>query len=154
MAGDIPDVYLKFHDLKGECNDKSHPGDDGWITVKSFNFGFGFTGSDGAADDDDEDQQATGSPQTGTRGGNNPNTGGTVAKRKKRKKPSAPMKSGPMSFDCITFSKNSDVMSHALMEACHKGVSQRKRNQKSRVTRLPVRGWGHAGKSPVPGFGV
>lgn len=124
MAGDIPDVYLKFEGLTGECNDLKHPGSDGWITVKSFKFGFGFAGKDGAADDEENDgaqsNQTNGAQGNGAPGRQNPQ--GTSTQRGKRKRKSAPMKSGPMSFDCISFSKNSDVMSHSLMDACHKGT--------------------------------
>jgi type VI protein secretion system component Hcp len=126
MPGDIPDVYLRFDGFTGECNDLKHPGDKGWITVKSFSFGFGLQGSETAADDD-EDQQQQQQDQTGTQA--NPRAaGGTAAprppapRRAKKKKIRAPMKSGPMTFDCISFSKASDVMSHSLMEACHDGT--------------------------------
>jgi type VI protein secretion system component Hcp len=118
MAGDIPDVYLRFHGFTGECNDLKHPGDKGWITVKSFNFGFGFQGSDGASSDDDED--ATPPSATGATGNQKPNAPAQNPKAKRKRKTPA-MKSGPMSFDCISFSKGSDVMSASLMDACHKG---------------------------------
>lgn len=120
MAGDIADVYLKFQGLTGEsnligeCNDVKHPGEGGWITIKSFNFGFGFQGLDGSADDEEE-------PSAGTTPGPQ-KPGAPAAKPKPKRKRKAPaMKSGPMAFDCITFTKGSDAMSHRLMDACHKG---------------------------------
>jgi type VI protein secretion system component Hcp len=48
MAGELPDVYLKFEaedsdvDLEGDCADHDHPGEEGWTEIKSFSFGFGF----------------------------------------------------------------------------------------------------------------
>ena len=51
MAEGLPDIYFKFEGeglqgdkLKGETNDDKHRGADGWIQIKSFNFGFGFEG--------------------------------------------------------------------------------------------------------------
>ena len=127
MAGDIPDVYLRFEGFVGECNDLKHPGSDGWITVKAFNFGFGFAGQDAAADEDDEQEESSppsnNSAIPGAQGqGRTPaESPGGRGRRSRRKRRSAPMKSGPMSFDCISFTKASDVMSHSLMDACHKG---------------------------------
>lgn len=119
MPGDIPDVYLKFEGLTGECNDLKHPGDDGWITVKSFNFGFGLQGSE-TSDDEEEQQDDRSGTRNGRAGNGNQNSGPPRGKSKRRR--AAKMKSGPMSFDCISFSKASDVMSHSLMEACHDGT--------------------------------
>ena len=52
MGADLPDTYLRFdgtdedgHPLKGESMDESHKGDDGWITIKQFNFSFGAKGN-------------------------------------------------------------------------------------------------------------
>jgi len=122
MAGDIADVYLRFDGFTGECNDLKHPGGEGWITIKSFSFGFGFQGKDSAADDD-EDQSASTPARGATQTGNAQTAGNGAAagKGKKKKKKSAGMKSGPLTFDRISFSKSSDAMSHSLMEACHKG---------------------------------
>lgn len=41
MAADLPDVYVRFEGLKGECMDELHPGSEGWVQIKGFNFGFG-----------------------------------------------------------------------------------------------------------------
>lgn len=122
MAGDIPDVYLRFQDpnqdFTGECNDSKHPGAEGWITVKSFSFGFGFQGADGSPSDEEED--STAQPTPGTPGSQKPNKAAEKTKTKRKKKTAA-MKSGPMSFDCISFTKASDAMSASLMDACHSG---------------------------------
>src|SRR5579859_850516 len=119
MAGDIPDVYLRFEGFEGECNDEDHPGEDGWITIKSFNFGFGFQGADAATSEDDQDD-ASSQLNNGSPGKPNPNAVAQKPKPKRKRK-SIPMKSGPMTFDCISFSKASDVMSASLMDACHSG---------------------------------
>src|SRR4051812_22125917 len=48
MAGELPDVYLRFQHEdeepigEGDCTDDQHLGEDGWIEIKSFSFGFGF----------------------------------------------------------------------------------------------------------------
>jgi type VI protein secretion system component Hcp len=116
MAGDIADVYLKFEGFAGECRDEQHPGDEGWITIKSFNFGFGFEGKDGTP------ERSTASPGAGNGAAGRVTTAGAPAGNTPKTAPRATMKSGPMSFDRITFSKSSDVMSYSLMEACHNGV--------------------------------
>jgi type VI secretion system Hcp family effector len=116
MAEDIPDVYLRFDGFKGECMDEDHPADKGWITIKSFTFGFGFSGTDGDAEQDNEDGANT-HPSAGTQA----HPASKPQKKSKRKK-RAGMKSGPLNFDCISFTKASDVMSHKLMEACHQGT--------------------------------
>lgn len=54
MADVLPDVYLRFlgegdkAKFEGGCRDAMHPGKDGWISVKSFDFGFGW--KDGSAE--------------------------------------------------------------------------------------------------------
>jgi len=46
MADNVPDVYVKLDGLKGESTDFLHPGKDGWVQIKGFNFGFGLKGAD------------------------------------------------------------------------------------------------------------
>ena len=128
MAGEIPDVYLRFEGFEGECNDKKHPGKEGWITVKSFNFGFGMQGADSSTEESGDETPAATPNGAPANQNQNPNQNqaqnqATPQPRAKPKRPRrAPMKSGPMTFDCISFSKSSDLMSHALMEACHDGT--------------------------------
>jgi type VI protein secretion system component Hcp len=118
MPDDLPDVYLRFDGFVGECNDQNHKGEDGWITIKSFSFGFGFPGRDAASEYDDDDEDHTGQANP-----NAPGAKGAPAKpkQKKRKHKVGTMKSGPMTFDCISFTKSSDSTSHKLMEWCHQG---------------------------------
>jgi len=117
MAGEIADVYLRFVGFTGECRDDKHKGDLGWITIKSFNFGFGFQGKDASSGD----QAARAAAGNGAPGGAGSTAGGKGAKPAQKRPPTG-MKSGPMTFDRITFSKSSDVMSYSLMEACHQGL--------------------------------
>jgi type VI protein secretion system component Hcp len=120
MAGDIPDVYLRIDGLQGECNDVNHSGDDGWITIKSFNFGFGFEGTDAQSEPEEAtDSTATGTTATGPANAPRPHP---AQPRPKPKKKAAKMKSGPMTFDRISFSKSSDETSTAIMQACHDGT--------------------------------
>src|SRR5260370_28889495 len=41
MAEALADVYVRLEGFTGECTDDQHSGEDGWIQIKSFNFGFG-----------------------------------------------------------------------------------------------------------------
>jgi len=53
---DLPDVYLRFVDatpeIRGESSDAAYSGDDGWLSIKSFSFGFGWTDHTTAGLDD------------------------------------------------------------------------------------------------------
>jgi type VI protein secretion system component Hcp len=119
MAGDLPDVYLQFpqeQDFKGECNDVDHPGEEGWITIKSFTFGFGFPGKDDSSESEDDKKKKEKDDKTkGTKDAKGEKDG------KKKGKKTEGMKSGPMTFDPISFSKSSDRMSTSLMKACRLG---------------------------------
>jgi len=113
MSEDLADVYLRFDGFEGECNDSKHPGDKGWITIKSFSFGFGFPGQDEVSGADDDDDDTTDSTGNAAKTANKP--------KKKKKKKKSSMKSGPLTFDRITFTKSSDSTSCKLMEWCHEG---------------------------------
>ncbi|HZR21581.1 MAG TPA: type VI secretion system tube protein Hcp [Verrucomicrobiae bacterium] len=107
MPTDLPDVYLRFvgdpGEYTGESTDDMHPGEDGWITIRSFNFGFGFPGKDDSSGEE--------KPKTDKN-----TTNGQVKPTKKTKTEGG--RSGPMTFDPISFSKSSDLMSISLMKAC------------------------------------
>jgi type VI protein secretion system component Hcp len=121
MPEDLPDVYLRFDGFVGECNDEDHLGEDGWITIKSFSFGFGFPGRDGASESESDDDDSTTRQNNPAAPGAKGAPAATPSKKKKKKHPRGSMKSGPMTFDCITFTKSSDSTSHKLMEWCHQG---------------------------------
>jgi type VI protein secretion system component Hcp len=114
MAGDLPDVYLQFEGYTGSCQDSLHPGEEGWISLKSLTFGFGFPGKD--KDDKKKKEKEEKDKQK--------------AKNTPAEKPKPPptegMTSGPMTFDPIKFSKGADLMSHDLMKACKAGTKIKK----------------------------
>jgi len=100
MPEDLPDVYLRFHGFVGECNDENHKGEHGWITIKSFSFGFGLPGRDGASESDDDDDDDDSTTQQGARGAAGAKGAvGANSKKKRRKRKKGTMKSGPMTFD-------------------------------------------------------
>ena len=117
MPEDLPDVYLRFEGFKGECNDDKHPGSDGWITIKSFSFGFGFPGQDAAADPPAAAQAQT---KNGATGAQNASPGASAGKPASKK--GSGMKSGALTFDRISFTKSSDSTSHQMMQWCHEGT--------------------------------
>jgi len=85
MPEDLPDVYLRFDGFKGECNDDAHPGEKGWITIKSFTFGFGFPGQDAASDQSQQQgHSATGNGATGTQNATTASSGGKTPSKKNR----------------------------------------------------------------------
>ena len=112
MPGEIPDVYMQFEDFTGQCQDEDHPGKDGWIGIKKFTFGFGVTGkqADTSTHKTEEDKKKA----------NN-------SKNNQDKPPKPPktkgMVSGPMTFDPVSVSKSSDIMSVPLMKACRSGAT-------------------------------
>jgi type VI protein secretion system component Hcp len=106
MAEALPDVYVKLDGFTGECTDDQHPGDDGWIEIKGFNFGFGMK----------EGSWESGSSSGGAAGGNG--AGGSS---------SGSSKSGgsnlPLEFPEVTLTKSSDLVSTRLLkEKCHSGA--------------------------------
>ena len=113
MAEALPDVYVKLQDVPGECTDEAHPGKDGWIQIKSFNFGFGM--KDSAID------SSTSSP------GRNGSTGSTGSSgRGAAGRQSSGPGSGddsPLDFHPVTFTKVCDLASSKLLkEKCHGGA--------------------------------
>ena len=116
MAGDLPDVYLRFvgndpTDYVGESRDVNHLGKNGWITIKSFSFGFGFPGKDDTAKKDKKDKDKKDKDKDKNKDKD----------KDTKKKKSKGMQSGPMTFEPISFSKHSDSMSTDLMLACKHG---------------------------------
>jgi type VI protein secretion system component Hcp len=116
MAGDLPDVYLRFEGYTGSCMDVDHPGTDGWIGIKNLTFGFGFPGKDKDAAKKREDKTKKAQEEK--------DKAKTKGKPEDKPKPSPTqgMTSGPMTFDPIKFSKSADVMSTPLMDACTDGT--------------------------------
>jgi len=138
VANDLPDVYLKFEGdpylespgspppaldennpkifLKGECMDDDHPGDKGWIQIKSFDFGFGLDGA--------------GKKPAAKIGGPGKKTPAELQKENEElrkaaaagdKKPASWGKSGALNFDVFNFTKRADSVSQPLLDICDKG---------------------------------
>src|SRR5215471_16296241 len=96
----VPDIYVRFDKLEGECTDALHPGEDGWIEIKHFGFGFGMK---------------EGSWESGSTGGSAGGNGSSSAR------------SGgnniPLAFPPVSLTKSSDLTSTRLLkEKCHEGA--------------------------------
>jgi type VI protein secretion system component Hcp len=153
MGENLPDVYLRFEGLQGESGDSTYSGDEGWITIKSFNFGFGLTdtgtGSQHGSDD-------TGHPSAAEIKACNGDPAkiqalirqkANASKDNQAKKPkSDKMVSGPMTFESITFTKDSDIMSKTLMEKCWGGPE----SQIDKVELVACRYGGQLGDEKLP----
>jgi type VI protein secretion system component Hcp len=113
MADALSDVYVRLKDLKGESTDDAHPGKDGWIQIKSFNFGFGM--KDSAIDGSTATSGAnssTGSAGSSGRGGTNPRGSGPGSGD-----------DSPLDFHPVTFTKACDLSSSKLLkDKCHEGA--------------------------------
>jgi type VI protein secretion system component Hcp len=120
VASDLPDVYLRFlgkwgsGPLKGECMDEKHPGEAGWIQIKSFSFGFG------VPETGDSFQAKTGKAKTQAEI-NKEAAEKKAAEKKKQKDSESWGKSGPLNFDKFSFAKSTDRLSAALIAICHDG---------------------------------
>jgi len=121
MASDIPDVYVRFDGLEGECRDDQHPGDKGWIPIKGFRFSVGVkdTGDSGPT-----------TAKLGKAKTEKERYEEMVEMEKKRqqdgaKKPAAKSSTTKEeAFDrpAVTISKSPDLMSTELLrDKCHKG---------------------------------
>ncbi len=131
MAEGLPDIYLKFegeslqgNKLKGECNDDKHRGDDGWIQIKSFNFGFGFEGGPhgdpGMRPGEQLDGKDDAAKLKALQAQNKALMDKMKADKDSKKKQSWGQ-SGALKFDKISFTKSADCLSDDLVELCHGG---------------------------------
>jgi type VI protein secretion system component Hcp len=108
MAEALADVYLRLEGLKGECTDGAHPGKDGWIQIKSFNFGFGM--KEGSWESGSTTDSA-GSDSGGGHGSGSGSSGSSGASNL------------PLDFPAVTITKSSDLASTGLLkEKCHEGA--------------------------------
>lgn len=113
MAEALADVYVRLEGFTGESTDDQHHGDDGWIQIKSFNFGFGMregswenSGSDSANNGGSSSGSSSGGGSGGRSGG-----GGSGASNL------------PLEFPEVTITKSSDLVSTRLLkEKCHNGA--------------------------------
>jgi type VI protein secretion system component Hcp len=113
MADALADVYIKLKDVPGECTDEGHPGKDGWIEIKSFNFSFGM--KDSAIEGSTSSPGGNGS--TGSTG-----SGGRGASRGSSSGPGSGDDS-PFDTPAVTFTKGCDLASSKLLkDKCHEGA--------------------------------
>lgn len=118
MGEALADVYVKLDGFTGECTDDQHPGDDGWIQIKSFNFGFGM--KEGSW----ENTESTGATSThGSSGSSGGGTSGNGSGSGSRHHGGGSGVSNlPLEFPEVTITKSSDLVSTRLLkEKCHSG---------------------------------
>lgn len=120
MSEALADVYVRLDGFTGECTDDQHPGDEGWIQIKSFNFGFGM--KDGALDTDSKTATsghgATGSSGSGA-GSSGSGSGGSGSRHSGS---GSGASNSPLEFPEVTITKSSDLVSTRLLkEKCHSG---------------------------------
>ncbi len=112
MAAELPDVFVRFEGIEGECMDQRYPGKAaektsypagqkfGWFQIKSFSFNFGVK--------DKEALGAGGAPRSGASGGGSTSDGSG--------------NDGPLDRSEVTLSKNLDVGSASIWkDNCHSG---------------------------------
>jgi type VI protein secretion system component Hcp len=122
VASDSPDVYLKFVGeedkpfCQGDCTDEKHPGEDGWIQIRSFSFGFGAEQKDDAFESKTKDSKIKTPAQKDKEAAEK-----KAAEAKKAKDRKSWGKSGPLNFDKFNFSKSTDRTSTRLIGLCHGG---------------------------------
>jgi type VI protein secretion system component Hcp len=117
MAEALADVYVKLDGFTGECTDDQHPGDDGWIQIKSFNFGFGM--KEGSWENNDSN---TASSSRGSSGGGASGNGGSGS-GSRHSGSGAGVSNLPLEFPEVTITKSSDLVSTRLLkEKCHSGA--------------------------------
>jgi type VI protein secretion system component Hcp len=106
VADNLPDVYLRFVDvgIQGESMDAGYPGEEGWIGIKSFTFGFGWGGSDAGG------KEAPSGGKGATPAGKAPASSGKGAM--------SGGKDGTLTPREFSFSKSPDVASNLLLEKC------------------------------------
>jgi type VI protein secretion system component Hcp len=103
MAEALADVYVRLKGMKGECTDSAHPGKDGWIQIKSFNFGFGMK---------------EGSWESGADAGSSSDGNGSGSSSGR-----SAASNLPLDFPAVTITKSSDLASTGLLkEKCHEGA--------------------------------
>jgi len=125
MASDAPDVYLRFVDeegslempLVGECMDERHPGEQGWIQIKSFKFGFGSEAQTSSFQEKTKDEIKRLTAQQKQEY----DKAKQAYDKEKNKKPTAWGESKQLRFEVCSFTKGTDRMSADLMQLCHDG---------------------------------
>lgn len=106
MADALADVYVRLDGMKGECTDSFHPGDKGWIQIKSFEFGFGM--KEGSWESGSTTDTGSSGGDSGGNGSGSGRSGGSNL---------------PLEFPEVTVTKSCDLVSTTLLkDKCHEGA--------------------------------
>jgi len=124
MADALADVYVRLEGFTGECTDDQHPGEDGWIQIKSFNFGFGMREGSWDENASQNASRAGGSTNSGSSTGGGAGGGGsTGGSRSGSSGSGSGVSNVPLEFPEVTITKSSDLVSTRLLkEKCHSGA--------------------------------
>jgi type VI protein secretion system component Hcp len=118
MAEALADVYVKLDGFTGECTDDQHPGDEGWIQIKSFNFGFGM--KEGSWEESSSKSTTGGNGSSGSSGSGAGSSGSGSGSR--HSGAGSGVSNLPLEFPEVTITKSSDLVSTRLLkEKCHSG---------------------------------
>src|SRR5580765_8096404 len=98
--------------------DVDHLGEEGWIQIKSFDFGFGIEGKLGASG---AKAGSSGKKTPAQLEKENADLRKAAAETVTPKKPSSWGKSGVLNFDPLNFTKRADILSKPLLEICDAG---------------------------------
>jgi type VI protein secretion system component Hcp len=118
MAEALADVYVRLDGFTGECTDDQHLGDEGWIQIKSFNFGFGM--KEGSWENTDSKSATSGNGSSGSSGsGGSASTSGSGSRQSGA---GSGVGNLPLEFPEVTITKSSDLVSTRLLkDKCHSG---------------------------------
>ena len=115
MAEALADVYVRLDGFTGECTDDKHPGDKGWIQIKSFNFGFGM--KEGSWEESNSKSATSGNGSSGSGAGASGSGSGS-----RHSGAGSGVSNLPLEFPEVTITKTSDLISTRLLkEKCHSG---------------------------------
>jgi len=115
MAEALADVYVRLDGFTGECTDDKHPGDKGWIQIKSFNFGFGM--KEGSWEESNSKSATGGNGSSGSGAGASGSGSGS-----RHSGAGSGVSNLPLEFPEVTITKTSDLISTRLLkEKCHSG---------------------------------
>jgi len=118
MAEALADVYVRLDGFTGECTDDQHLGDDGWIQIKSFNFGFGM--KEGSWENTDSKSAASGNGSSGS--GGSGGSGSSSGSGSRQSGGGSGVGNLPLEFPEVTITKSSDLVSTRLLkDKCHNG---------------------------------
>jgi type VI protein secretion system component Hcp len=116
----LADVYVKLDGFTGECTDDQHHGDEGWIQIKSFNFGFGM--KEGSWDTDSSNASSARTPSGSSGSGSGGGSSGGGGSGSRHSGGGSGVSNLPLEFPEVSITKTSDLVSTRLLkEKCHSG---------------------------------